>query len=431
MVFTRTLVSDLMRDEATHDAELRLVDIDGERLATSAKMVARILEEAKSQGQVTAHADRRQALAGIDFVINTIQVGGLAASRIDFEVPERYGIRQTIADTLGIGGISRALRTVPEVLGIAADVDDLAPDAVFLNYTNPMSMLVMALAARSRVATFGLCHSIPNTASQLASYLGIDGSRFCWRAAGINHMAWYLQLEQDGQDLYPRLFERSCDPVVAPRDPVRFELMRQFGYFMTESSEHEAEYLSYFLKYEDEVERLQIPVREYLHRLDRMEKEYRALLLQLERKETIAAPSGSEYAPPLIAALVAGRDWGFYANVMNRGLVENLPQEACVEVPCLVHDGNVQPIPVGRLPAGPAALNRLCIAVQELTVQGILEGDRDLVYQAALLDPQVAANVRLRDVRRLVDELIEAHADRMPALQSHRLSLGEKPREEM
>jgi alpha-galactosidase len=416
MVFTRALVSDLMRDEVTRDVDLRLVDVDPERLRTSREMVARIVAEAGGRGAVTVHPERRGALEGATFVVNTIQVGGLRATELDFDVPERFGIRQTIADTLGIGGISRAMRTIPPVLAIVRDIEEVAPDAVLLNYSNPMSMLVMAIAARSGVACYGLCHSIPNTAERIAGWLGVDERDLDWEAAGINHMAWFTRLETaGGDDLYPRLRERAEDPAVFAQDPVRFELMRHFGLFMTESSEHDAEYVSYFLHHADEVERLRIPIREYLRRMHVHEDDYARLHDALDRGDPLTSPPSHEYAPPLIASLLAGRDWIFHANVMNRGLIPNLPPEACVEVPCVTRRHRVHPIPVGALPPGPAALDRQSVAVQELAVRGVLEDDRDLLYQAAMLDPQASALLRLRDIRRLVDELIEAHAALAPA----------------
>jgi alpha-galactosidase len=417
MVFTRSLVSDLMRDEATRNLDLRLVDIDVERLRTSREMAARIVAEAGGRGAVSAHPDRRTAIAGASFVINTIQVGGLRATEIDFDIPERHGIRQTIADTLGIGGISRALRTIPPLLEIVRDIEELAPDAVLLNYSNPMSMLMMAVAARSEITAYGLCHSIPNTARLLSRYLGLEESEIAWDAAGINHMAWFTRLQRsDGTDLYPLLFERSEEPEVFDQDPVRFELMRHFGCFMTESSEHDAEYVSYFLHHPEEVERLRIPIREYLRRMHVHEDDYVRLHQALEGGEPLTSPPSNEFAPPLIASLIAGRDWTFHGNVMNEGLIDNLPPEACVEVPCLVRAHRVHPARVGELPPGPAALDRQCVSVQQLAVEGALRGDRELVYQAAMLDPQASSLLTLRQITSLVDELIAAHQEWLPPL---------------
>jgi alpha-galactosidase len=229
MVFTRSLVSDLMHDEATRDSELRLVDIDPARLGTAAAMVRRIQAEAASHGRVTATVDRRQALPGAGYVVTTVQVGGRAAIDLDFDIPARFGIRQTVADTLGIGGISRALRTIPVVLDIVRDIEELAPDALHLNYSNPMAMIVMAATARSSIRHLGLCHSIPNTAAAVALYLEVLPPELRWEAAGINHMAWMLRLEKDGEDLYPRLLERADDPGLFPYDAVRFELLRHVG----------------------------------------------------------------------------------------------------------------------------------------------------------------------------------------------------------
>jgi alpha-galactosidase len=418
MVFTQTVVSDLVQSEATRDAELRLVDIAEDALGHAMDVVRRIQEEAGGRGRVVGSADRREVLRGADYVITTIQVGGDDAIRADFEIPARYGIKQTVGDTLGIGGISRALRTIPVELDIVHDVEELAPDALYLNYSNPMSMIVMAIARSSGLRHLGLCHSIPHTVAQIAMYLGLSPVDISWRAAGINHMAWILTLEDDGDDLYPRLVERSLDPEIFVHDGVRFELLRHFGYFVTESSKHNAEYTSYFITHSEEVSRLQIEVNE---RVERMAKRAARRAQESSPRRNSMRPKSSEYAPAIIAALESGADFSFYANVQNDGLISNLPAGAAVEVPCFVQGGQLYKATVGALPEGPAALNRQAVSVQDLAVEGVLRNDRDLIYQAAMMDPQVSAVLTLPRVVNLVDDLVRAHEGRVPALPSRRL----------
>ena len=258
MVFTRRLVSDLLQQPATRDLSIHLVDIHADRLATSHRLVGKMMAEAGSQGRVQSFLDRRAGLSNVDYVINTIEVGGMDAWKLDFEIPERYGIHQTVGDTLGIGGIFRALRTIPPILDIIHDVEDVAPNAIVLNYTNPMSMVVMAVAPHTDLPFIGLCHGIPHTFVQLASYLEKSVQDITWKVAGINHMAWILTMKEGNKDLYPELFVRSKDPAVRKQDPVRFEILNRFGYFVTESSAHNAEYTAFFLPHREEWDRLQI-----------------------------------------------------------------------------------------------------------------------------------------------------------------------------
>ena len=413
LVFTRTLVTDLVQQEATADAEVHLVDIDSQRLADATKAVEAIGAAAGRSIPVVASTDCSEGVRGCDYVVNTIQVGGKHATRVDFDLPEKYGVRQTIADTHGIGGISRALRTIPPVLDIARAVAEHAPDAYLLNYTNPMAMVVMALTRIGATRHVGLCHGTENTARELAGYLGLGHpSELSWRAAGINHMTWFLDLSVAGKDAYPRLRQlaRSIDPS-AHEDGVRFELLRRFGYFVSESSVHNAEYYPWFLRRGAGTEPHGVRVREYLFRLDDLEREFeyeRATLAETGPLQL--KPQSNEYAPRLIAALESGADYRFMANVVNAGpLISNLPDEACVEVPCFVDGRGVTPGHVGRLPEQCAALNRAQINVQLLVVEGVLEHDREAIYQAAFLDPLLSAQLTLDEITSLVDELIATH----------------------
>lgn len=425
-VFTRTLVSDLMHDAATRDIEVRLVDTDPARLTLAAAVCRQLVTESGARAHIVAHTERRQALPGATYVINTILVGGRPGIEADLLIPARRGINQTVGDTLGIGGISRGLRTIPEIVRIARDIEELAPSALLLNYTNPMSMVVMALAAATSVRHFGLCHSVPNTASELADYLNVPAAELMWEAAGINHMAWFTRLEHQGHDLYPRLFALpTSDPELLASDGVRFELMRYFGYFCSESSKHTAEYFSFFLPHDGEIERLRIPVgRQRLEALAQLQADHDALAGRLGGARPLLTEPSNEYAPALIAALESGRTYTFHPNVTNRvaggALIGNLPAEAAVEVACTASNGAAAVNRVPDLPPGPAALNRQAIAVQQLTVQAVLQRDLDLAYQAALLDPQISAILKPDQAVALVDELLAAQGPSVPDLRSRR-----------
>lgn len=423
MVFTRQVVGDLLQRPATQSSDLRLFDIDGGRLATAERLVRRLIKEAGSAARVTACPSQDDAIRGADYVINTIQVGGLEATVKDFEIPARVGIKQTIADTLGIGGIFRALRTIPPVLAIVRDIERFAPDARLLNYTNPMSMLMMAVARQGYKNAYGLCHSVQYTAESLALYLGEDEEQLDWVAAGINHMAWFLQLEKDGQDLYPALFRNSQrGSPIWDTDAVRFELMHRLGYFVSESSEHNAEYSPFFMPHDQEIARLNIPVNDYLRRSRAYLEEYAELGTWIDHEErSLLMPLSPEYAPQIISALESRSTWGFYANVPNEGLIANLPPWACVEVPCFVNRRRIEAARIGPLPDPLAAMNRQAITVQSLAVEAALTGNLDLVYQAAMMDPLLASVLSLDEIWHLVDALCVAHEGYLPAMKSRRL----------
>lgn len=421
MQFTQQVVSDLMRAPATQDVAFSLMDVDEERLALSERLVHRIQGEVGGRGRVRASRELETALTGVDFCLNEIQVGGMTATQLDFDVPAAYGIRQTIGDTLGIGGISRALRTIPVVVDIARTLRRVAPDAWLLNYTNPMAMVMWAVAVEvPEVTAVGLCHSAEYTARALAGYLEVPFAELDWMSAGINHMAWLLKLGHRGEDLYPRLRELARDPAVFAQDPVRFELLRLFGRFVTESSEHNAEYVPYFLPHDDEVDRLHIPVGEYLRRSRNSLLKFDDLKGRVREPGSLMVPASPEYAPRIVAARITGDPLVFYGNVPNRGAIANLPPDALVEVPCLVEADAIWPTQIGTLPPGPAALNRQAIGVQELTVRAALRGDRDLLYQAAALDPLLATRLRLGEIVRLVDALLVAQRSWLPACWTNR-----------
>ena len=413
--FTRDLLGDILTFPELASATISLHDIDQERLDAAEAMARWTSRELGAPATIEAHLDRRAAVDGADHVINMIQVGGHAATLIDFEVPKRHGLRQTIADTLGIGGIFRALRTIPVMRGLAADMAELCPDAWLLNYTNPMAMLCWATYAGTPVSRIvGLCHSVQWTTRGLAELVGVPYDEVTYLGAGVNHQAWILRFERDGEDLYPRL-DAAIDRDPELRRRVRVELYRRFGYFPTESSEHSAEYLPWFLRSDDMIERFRVPVDEYVRRSEENLELYAEMRRKLAAGEPFEIERSLEYASLIIHAMASGEPQVIYGNVANDGLIANLPAGACVEVPCLVDRNGVQPTAVGPLPPQLAALNRTFLNVCELTVRAALEERREHVYHAALLDPNAAATLSPEAIHALVDDLIAAHGDALPA----------------
>jgi len=414
VVFTQELLSAILTYPELHGSTIALCDIDPRRLNAAELMAHRLSQALDAKATVEASLDRKVALEGADYVINTVAVGGLEATRLDHEVPARYGIHQVIGDTLGIGGISRALRTIPVVLEIARDMEALCPSAPLLNYANPMSMVTWALFRTTHVPVVGLCHSIYWTSMQLADYIGVPFEEITFDGAGINHQAWILRFERRGQDAYPTLREAMERPEIRSRDPVRFELFRRLGYFVTESSMHNAEYTSYFLKRPDLIERFNVPVGFYLRELEENVATFEESYVCLQRGEPLEVTPTPEYAPQIIHSMETGQVRKIYGNVENTGLVKNLPEGCCVEVPCVVDGSGIHPCYVGALPPHLAAINRVSVNVQELAVRALLEGRRDYLYHAAMVDPLVSALLDLDQVWALVDELLAAHGDRVP-----------------
>jgi alpha-galactosidase len=413
--FTRMLIGDILSFPELRGATLSLHDIDEERLETARGVAEVTAREAGAAPAIEAHLDRRRALEGADYAINAVQVGGHAATVIDHEIPARYGLRQTIGDTLGIGGIFRALRTIPVMEGIAADMAEVAPDAWLLNYTNPMAMLCWATyAGTAQKRIVGLCHSVQNTSRQLAELIGVPFEQVTFTGAGINHQAFILRFERDGENLYPLLDQAiEQDPDLSRR--VRVQMYLKLGYFPTESSEHSAEYLPWFMRHDEEVERLRIRESDYVRISQENLDEYARVRAALAAGEQLPIEPSLEYAPQIIHSIETGQPRVIYGNVENRGLIENLPRGACVEVPCLVDDTGVSPTHVGELPPQLAALNRTFVNVAELTVRAALEGRPEHVLHAAMLDPNTAASLTLDEIERLVADLTEAHGDALPA----------------
>jgi alpha-galactosidase len=412
--FTKDLLGDLLSFPELTDATIALHDIDRERLDAAEAMARWTASALGAPATIEAHLDRRAALAGCDHVINMIQVGGHAATLIDFDVPKRFGLRQTIGDTLGIGGIFRALRTIPVMQDIARDMFDLCPDAWLLNYTNPMAMLCWSVYAGTPIKrVVGLCHSVQWTTRGLAEAVGVPYEEVEYLGAGVNHQAWILQFRHKGRDLYPLLDE------VIEREPelrrrVRVEMYRRLGYFPTESSEHSAEYLPWFLRSDEMIEQFRVPVDEYVRRSEENLREYEAMRRTLAEGGSFEIERSLEYASLIVHSIATGEPRVIYGNVPNHGLISNLPLGACVEVPCLVDGNGVQPTAVGSLPPQLAALNRTYLNVCELTVRAALEGDREHVVHAALLDPNASSTLAPEQIEQMVDALVEAHGDALP-----------------
>jgi alpha-galactosidase len=413
--FTRNVVTDLCSyPELASDLHLALYDISPERLAFAEALTHRIVVQTGANAKVTATTERGPALDGARYVINEVQVGGYASTRADFEIPARYGVRQTIGDTLGIGGIFRGLRTIPVVTALAADMVRRCPDAYLLNYSNPMAMLPWAVYAGTDFRNvFGLCHSVRDTHAFLAGLVGADPASVRFVTAGFNHQAFVLRFEQDGKSLYPRLAE-VIDGSPELQRRVRVELYRQFGYFPTESSEHSAEYVPWFMRHDSQIAEYRIFVGDYLARSEENLAELESLQEQLTAGADLDLEPADELASQFIHSLETGTEREIYVNVRNGGLISSLPEDCCVEVPCDLTAGVATPKAVGALPPQLAALNRTFLNVVELTVAAALEGRRDHVRQAALLDPNTAATLTVEQTVAMVDELLAAHSDLMP-----------------
>ncbi|EAC5460186.1 alpha-glucosidase/alpha-galactosidase [Listeria monocytogenes] len=421
-IFAKNVLGDAMLTPSLADSHIALYDIDEKRLRESEAMLKTINKNAnQNRAEIQVYHDRKEALRDADFVVNAIQVGGYKPSTvIDFEIPKKYGLRQTIGDTMGIGGIFRTLRTLPVMLEFAREMEEVCPNAWLLNYTNPMAMLTMGVLKATSIKTVGLCHSVQVCVPELFEHLGIkeqyDLADFQWKIAGINHMAFLLEITKDGEDFYPTIRQLAEEKENPHRDSVRFELMKRFGYYIAESSEHNAEYHPYFIKskYPELIDELGIPLDEYLTRCENQIRDWETMQEDIVDNGDLTHKRSREYASYIMDAIKTGNPTVIAGNVLNKGLVTNLPEDVCVEVPCLVDKNGIQPTYVGALPTQLAALNRTNINVQELTVEAALTLEKDKIYQAAYLDPHLSSELSLADITQLVDDLIEAHGDCLP-----------------
>jgi alpha-galactosidase len=413
-------MTDMLAIDGLDQGVFALVDIDPARLDLARRISQRLIELSGKRWSVIASTDRAEVLEGSDYVISSIEVAGLKHVRADYDIPKRYGVDQCIGDTIGPGGIFKALRTGPAWLDIVADIARLAPRAVVLNYSNPMSILTLASARASELEVVGLCHSVQGTSRQLAGYLDIPYDALTWRCAGINHNAWFTTLQRDGKDLYPLLRERAKLPEIYEQDPARFEVMLHLGAFVTESSGHFSEYVPYFRKRPD---LLKMYTRQgylgqsgfYADNWPEWRRANDELIASMLRGETpVPRERSHEYASTIVEAIECGRDATIHGNVMNRGCIDNLP-DGCVEVECQVGSGGLKPIHFGPLPEQLAALNRAHMAVHELVVQALLERDRGKAKYALMLDPLTAAVCSLDEIDRLFDEMWEAERESLTA----------------
>ncbi|MFY9579024.1 MAG: alpha-glucosidase/alpha-galactosidase [Gaiellaceae bacterium] len=419
-VFAKTLIGDLLSFPELRDATIALMDPDPHRLQTSEVVAQRIAKSLGANARIEATSDRRAALDGADYVIAMFQVGGYRPATVtDFEVPKRFGLRQTIGDTLGIGGVMRGLRTIPVLLEVCRDMEELCADALLLQYVNPMAMLCWAVARASSIWAVGLCHSVQGTARDLAADLGVPAEELEYVCAGINHLAFYLELQHRGRDLYPELRRVLEEGRVPDWNRVRYEVFRHFGFFCTESSEHLAEYVPWFLKSArpELGNDFNVPLDEYPRRCEQQIAEWEELRASLEDGAGIPTTRSDEYGARIVHALETGEPFRFNGNVMNGGaLISNLPEECCVEVPCLADEHGIGPQPVGALPLQLAALIQTNVNVQALTVEAAITGRRDHADHAAMLDPHTGAELSLAEIHELVDQLLEAHGDLVPPL---------------
>jgi alpha-galactosidase len=456
-VFAKNLLGDILSYPEIQNATIALHDIDPERLRTTQVVAERTAQALGAHPTIEASLDRRSMLDGADYAIAMFQIGGYKPGTVtDFEIPKKYGLRQTIADTLGIGGIMRALRTIPVFMEMCQDMAELCPDVTFLNYVNPMAMNTWAINRATKIKTVGLCHSVQGTAEQLAHDIGVPIEEINYVCAGINHMAFYLRFERktaEGvEDLYPRLLQVVAEDRVPDWNRVRYEMLQRLGYFVTESSEHFAEYTPYFIKRDrpDLVEEFNVPIDEYIrrceiqlagwefiqHKIDHPAatvEELRGMMqgkaqtnpyltprfIEMVLKEMQEFDAGNiqrshEYGSGIIHSLETGEPRVVYGNMPNHGLIDNLPQGCCVEVPVLVDRNGLQPTKIGMLPPQLAAMMQTNINVQALTVEAALTGKKEHIYHAAMLDPHTAAELDLKQIWSLVDDLIEAHQGWLP-----------------
>ncbi|OON94056.1 MAG: alpha-glucosidase/alpha-galactosidase [Candidatus Epulonipiscium fishelsonii] len=424
-IFAKNVLGDCMHSDVLRDAEIALYDIDGQRLEES-KIMLEAINKNDNDNRATIKTylgvqERKDALRGANFAVNAIQVGGYEpCTKIDFDIPNKYGLRQTIADTLGIGGIMRGLRTIPIMQDFAKDMEEVCPNVWFLNYTNPMAILTGYMQRYTKVKTIGLCHSVQVCSRKLLEELGMDDKIEGRREliAGINHMGWLLDIrDKAGNDLYPEIKKRALNKNETEKhdDMVRFEYIKRLGYYCTESSEHNAEYNSFFIKhkYPELIEKFNIPLDEYPRRCVEQIEQWAATKEQLLNGGKITHERSHEYASWIMEAIVTNIPYKIGGNVINNGLISNLPSNACVEVPCLVDGSGVNPCYVGELPLQLAAMNMTNIMPQLLTIEAAATRKKEYIYQAAMLDPHTAAELSIDDIVSMCNELIEAHGEFM------------------
>lgn len=419
--FSKNVLGDCMLTPILKDAEIALFDIDKDRLMESKRVIDNLNHNINdNRATVKAYLNAEDAFKDADFIVNAIQVGGYDPCTItDFEIPNKYGLRQTIGDTLGIGGIFRGLRTIPVMLEYAKIMENVCPDVWLLNYTNPMAIITMALQKATKIKTIGLCHSVQICAKTIVEGVGMNADNLEYKIAGINHMAWLLELKQNGKDIYDEVRQKALVLNEDHDDKVRHKMMKEFGYYVTESSEHNAEYTPYFIKhnYPELIEAYNIPLDEYPRRCIKQQKDWAAQKESLVNDQRISHERSREYASRIMEAILTDKPYKIGGNVLNKGFITNLPEDCCVEVPCFVDASGITPSYVGALPVQLASLNTTNINPQLLTVEAALTLKKEHIYHAALLDPHTSSELSIDDIHALVDELIEAHGDWLPTYQ--------------
>lgn len=420
--FTQHIITDILSISALEGGTIALVDIEERRLQLARQLVEKIIARIGGQWTVLASTDRREVIGGSKFVINQIEVAGLATVKNEYEIPLKYGVKQCIGDTLGPGGLFKTLRTVPVWIEILRDIEDLCPDALILNYTNPMSAVTLATARTTELPVIGLCHSIQHTSRQLAEYADVPYEEMKWRCGGINHMSWFLELSHNGQDLYPILKAKMADPEFVAKDPVRLDAMQYLGAFVSESSGHFSEYIPYYRKRQDLIDRhcsagYNGATGFYANNWPDWRRESDEMIgKKLSGEEEILLEPSHEYAAVIIEGVMTNQPQVVYGNVPNRGLIENLPYDGIVEVATLIDRNGIHPCRFGRLPEHLANLCRTNMAFFELAVGAVLERSREMAFHALVTDPLTAAVCSLDEIKMMFDELMEADKAYIPEL---------------
>ncbi|MGE5607305.1 MAG: alpha-glucosidase/alpha-galactosidase [Bacteroidota bacterium] len=422
VVFAKNLIHDILSFPELSGCTIALMDIDPERLDRTVKLAQRMIAQENLAATIEPTLDRRQALRNADFVLTMFQVGGLDAYKIDQEIPAKFGIDQAVGDTLGPGGVFRGLRTLPVLRELCREMEELCPDALLLNYVNPMSINTWFLYESGTVANVGLCHSVQGTSEDIARYIGAPYQEVWFKCAGINHMSWFIEYQWNGRDAYPLLKEKYHDPEIYNQDAVKFEFLKHFGYFVTESSYHMSEYVPYFRKRPEWVRKIrginswlkEDEGNYYIHCLNRQEQEFQKISRQLSGEEPLEIKRTHEYGAYIIHSLETGIPRSINGNVKNTGLITNLPYGCCVEVPILIDKNGLTPCYIGELPIQLAALNRTNINVQELTVRAALTGEKDAVYQAVKMDPLTSALLTMDEIDNMVTVMFAAEAAYLP-----------------
>ncbi len=413
VVFARRLLQDIACVPELSQANVALMDIDKQRLDVISRFARKLFKDMDTNISVDSFTDRLAALEGADYVLTTIRVGDDYDR--DIGIPLKYGVDQLVGDTIGPGGVFKGLRTVPVLLDICHDIENVAPNATLLNYTNPMAIASWAISEATTVPNVGLCHSVQRTTEQLADYIGAPVESVSGWVAGINHLAWFLKFERDGEDAYPALRDALNDPEIFSKDPVRFEVMKHFAYFVTESTRHMSEYVPYFRTDQKVIEEFGLDEirQDLVRREDRQDDHYTQLLHDTESSEPLKVKRSDEYACRIIEAMETGRSAMINGNVKNSGLITNLPEDSCVEVPCLIDKLGIHPMHVGELPPQCASLSRANVAVQEMATKAVLRRSRESAFHAIALDPLTAAVLSLGEIRQMFDEIWDAHGDEL------------------